>query len=257
MKITCPHCKRAMSFADEKLREYLGDNNSLEDESNHPVRQTWIMIIIVAAALCGTVGFGGGALLTSPSRNRTEARIADAQTTAAKQVQQATQDLKRATQETDKVSHELWTANTRIAQLQAMAKKSTTRIAALQKQAREAGMYARIARAEADKEMVVKNKPATPKNQPVDSAPRKSIDAAIATLLRTGAVHSVNVEFNQARIDPFLWAGLTLEVKQNTVMLLSKYFESKGRTGRVTILSNRNDTKLATYGAWGGIKILQ
>lgn len=95
MKITCPHCKRSMSFEDEKLRDYLGDGLQ-EVEDNQPARQTWIMIIIVAAALAGTVGFGGGALLTRPTRQRTNNEIAAVEATAQKQVADANQKLQQA-----------------------------------------------------------------------------------------------------------------------------------------------------------------
>jgi len=43
--------------------------------------------------------------------------------------------------------------------------------------------------------------------------------------------------------------------KQMLVMLLSEYFNAKGSTGRVTIMSNLNDQKLATYSIWTGVKI--
>lgn len=85
----------------------------------------------------------------------------------------------------------------------------------------------------------------------------RELEQKIQELLTTGAVHSVNVEFNQVRIDPLLWNPLPLESKQGIVFLFSRYFEVKGSTGRVEVLSNRNDQKLATYSVWSGIKILQ
>ena len=83
------------------------------------------------------------------------------------------------------------------------------------------------------------------------------IEQTIQNLLNTGAVHSINVDFNQVRVDPVLWIPLPLENKQNLVMMFSKYFDAKGSTGRVEILSNRNDNKLATYSSWSGVKILE
>lgn len=82
-------------------------------------------------------------------------------------------------------------------------------------------------------------------------------DGRIAELLNSGSIHSINIEYNEARLDPFLWVQLPLEQKQKLVMFLSKYFEVKGSTRRVTVFSNRNDTKLATFGSWGGLKILK
>jgi len=83
------------------------------------------------------------------------------------------------------------------------------------------------------------------------------LEKTIQDLISTGAVHSVNAEYNQVRIDPFVWINLPLETKQKTVTLFSQYFESKGSTGRVEILSNRNDKELATYSVWNGIKIIE
>jgi hypothetical protein len=96
-----------------------------------------------------------------------------------------------------------------------------------------------------------------------ESAPRPKatvspeMEEAIQNFLTTGAVHSMNVEFNQVRVDPLIWMGQTLEDKQKFVAIFSNYFDAKGSTGRVNVLSNRNDKKLATYSSWDGINILE
>jgi hypothetical protein len=83
------------------------------------------------------------------------------------------------------------------------------------------------------------------------------LDSKVSELLRSGAVHSVDVELHQARINPLVWASLEIEAKRTTVMFFSAYFEAKDRGGHVTILSSRNDQELATKGVWSGIEILQ
>ena len=83
------------------------------------------------------------------------------------------------------------------------------------------------------------------------------LEKTIQEWISTGAVHSVNIEFNQVRVDPVIWIRLPLENKQNFVAMFSKYFDSKGSTGHVEVLSNRNDKKLATYSVWSGIKIIE
>ena len=75
--------------------------------------------------------------------------------------------------------------------------------------------------------------------------------------LSEGAFHSVHVEYNKVRIEPTLWSLFTIEQKQNVVSRLSSYFTLKGSTGRVIILSSRCDKKMATYGSWRGIRILE
>ncbi len=63
--------------------------------------------------------------------------------------------------------------------------------------------------------------------------------------IRTGAAHSMNVEFNEVRVDPVIWIPLPLESKQNFDTVLSRHLDAKGGTSRVDVLSNRNDKKLA------------
>ncbi len=115
MKFKCPHCSRTLSLSDDKLREYLPDDDTQAEDDTQSGRQVWIMIIIVATALAGTVGFGGGALLTRPTRNRTAAKIESVRATAAEEVQQATRTAEQATKNAQQA-----TAKTR--QLQATAK---------------------------------------------------------------------------------------------------------------------------------------
>lgn len=248
MKITCPHCKRGMSFEDEKLRDYLADD-SQEDEGNQLARQTWIVIIVVAAAVVGMVGFGGGALLTSPRRQGTEKKIAAVRADAAKEAQRATQSLAEVKRELDWMDKKVRAANAKAARLQSQAKAAESQLVSLRKENQRARLAKVGIKGSAPATTTGREKP------PIGS--KKSIDESIANLLEKGVVHSVNVDFNEVRIDPLIWASFALETKQGTVMLFSKYFDSKGSSARVTVLSNRNDSKLATYGAWGGIKILQ
>ena len=82
------------------------------------------------------------------------------------------------------------------------------------------------------------------------------MDRQANDLLTTGVVYSINIDFNEARVNTSLWLQMTLNQKQSLVLFFSAYFDAKGSTGRVTILSSRNDTKLASYGSWGGLKII-
>lgn len=81
------------------------------------------------------------------------------------------------------------------------------------------------------------------------------IEAQLKKFVDQGAIHSIDVSANRVRIDPFLWVNLSLETKQDWVHLFSNYFELKRGYPRVTILSNRNDQKLASYSTWSGVKI--
>lgn len=79
----------------------------------------------------------------------------------------------------------------------------------------------------------------------------------IKRMLAEGTIHSVNVEGNEVRIDPLAWSQLSFAQKEDITRFFSGYFSAKGSTARVTILNNRDDTKLATYSVWSGVKILQ
>lgn len=73
--------------------------------------------------------------------------------------------------------------------------------------------------------------------------------------LAEGVFHSVNVEYNEVRMDSGLWSFLPIERKQTFVNCFSQYFDLKGSTSRVTIRSKYSDEKLASYSVWTGIKI--
>ena len=85
----------------------------------------------------------------------------------------------------------------------------------------------------------------------------EKMDKWVQEGLTEGLFHSVNVDYNQVRIDHIIWYSLSIEAKKQIVTIFHKYFDLKGSTGRVTVLSNRNDKKLATYGSWRGIRILE
>lgn len=116
MKIKCPHCSQTLSLSDDKLREYLPDDAWAEGDSQ-PGRQVWIMIIVVAVAIAGMVGFGGGALLTRPTRNRTADKIESVRATAAEEAQQATRTAEQATAKTRQLEAQVKALYLRIANL--------------------------------------------------------------------------------------------------------------------------------------------
>lgn len=86
---------------------------------------------------------------------------------------------------------------------------------------------------------------------------RQRLEPKVAEMKRNGAIYSVDVEFNEVRIDPVVWSCLDVNQKQRVVMFFSHYFEVSGSSSRCTILSSRNDTKLAAHSIWSGAKIYQ
>lgn len=81
------------------------------------------------------------------------------------------------------------------------------------------------------------------------------MDRRANNLISEGSIHSIDIERNEVRVSPSIWLLLNLEQKQTLVLFFNLYFEVKGSTGRVSILSDRNDTKFASYSVWSGVKI--
>ena len=89
--------------------------------------------------------------------------------------------------------------------------------------------------------------------------PQRTVDpqmaAAVQALLADGSIHSVDVAGHTVRIDPLIWGQLALEQKQQTVIFFREYFNAATGYQRVTIKSNRNDTRLGAYTPFGGVTI--
>jgi hypothetical protein len=87
------------------------------------------------------------------------------------------------------------------------------------------------------------------------------MDAAVAELIRIGAVYSVDPSIHEVRIDPSMWALTPLEQKRTTLYFFSAYFCKKHNPPLdgtyVDILSSRNDRVLARITLLGGLKILE
>lgn len=98
------------------------------------------------------------------------------------------------------------------------------------------------------------NKPTTTITK-MDPKKLEELHQWVQDSLTSGAIHSINVEYNEVRMDPIPWAFLPIESKQTIVTCFSRYFDLKGSTGRVTILSKYSDEKLASYSVWTGVKI--
>jgi len=107
------------------------------------------------------------------------------------------------------------------------------------------------------KEQKVARKEQTNSIAPINLTELQRLHQWVQDGLTSGAVHSVNVEYNEVRMDPGPWSFLPVEQKKIILTCFSRYFDLKGSTGRVTILSKYSDKKLATYGSWGGMRILE
>jgi len=115
---------------------------------------------------------------------------------------------------------------------------------------------------ESEPEPVVAAAPPEPNpNRFIQTAPEPpkpiTLDERVAAVAASGAIHSIDVAANEVRFVTSVWMLMDISLKQETVVLFGRYFKTKRGYERVTILSDCNDTKLATYTPFSGIKILK
>jgi hypothetical protein len=102
-------------------------------------------------------------------------------------------------------------------------------------------------------------RPMPQRSHEAPSAPARDMqfEQSLKEAIASGAIHSVDVEAGRVRIPPLIWCGQSIEQKQQSLLVFSSYFKSCGKSGRVEILSDRNDTVLARYSSWAGCQIEQ
>ncbi len=200
-------------------------------------REKLVVIIITVAVIAGAVGMTLGGMFTRPARNALDIAVAEVQNKANEYIAEMESEVAELRSQI------------------AVANKARKAAVSDAKSAREQMRYtiSQSANIRANNTRTVRSET---KPKPVRQV-NPAIATAVQSLLDEGLVYSVDVQFNEARIDPVVWSALDIEAKQNTVNLFSDFFDQSGSTGRVTILSNRNDDKLATFGVWGGMKILK
>lgn len=86
---------------------------------------------------------------------------------------------------------------------------------------------------------------------------RQKMREMIDDLKRSGGVHSVDYERGRMRVNILSWAGLKVDTKEQVVkgFAMACAAPAAGEIRDVQILSDRNDTVLAEYDWWNGIRI--
>ena len=90
---------------------------------------------------------------------------------------------------------------------------------------------------------------------PPDDADLPALEAWAEGLLASGKVYRIDADVCRVRVDPQVWSQLPLEEKHELVLWFSKYFEARGRPGRVTVVNIRNDREVASFSRYGGVNI--
>lgn len=108
------------------------------------MKQNILVVAIASGALCFAIGFGGGALLTRPNREKTKATIAaveakanEAQTIAQQKIQAAKTETTRLQNELKRATAELKQAKNELKRLEAELKDAKSRIIAEEKEVSE------------------------------------------------------------------------------------------------------------------------
>lgn len=84
---------------------------------------------------------------------------------------------------------------------------------------------------------------------------RAEIMKAMKAMERSGAVHSIDADANEVRVTPAAWVPMDADVKRDFVRQFSAWFNELGSTGRVKVLSSKDDTVFAEYSVWSGVTI--
>jgi hypothetical protein len=82
------------------------------------------------------------------------------------------------------------------------------------------------------------------------------VDVLMQQLMSAGLITKVSPQANEVQVSRALWEVLNLDRKKAVTLACALYFEAHGETSVVTIVDNRSGRKLATHGAWAGVKVL-
>ena len=77
----------------------------------------------------------------------------------------------------------------------------------------------------------------------------------LKALYDSGLLTKLDIENNEAWVEPTIWRALEYDTKEGIVIALSKVFDDAGSTGRVTVRDRYSGRKLASYSSWSGVTI--
>lgn len=69
------------------------------------------------------------------------------------------------------------------------------------------------------------------------------------------AIHTIDYENRVMRVDPLVWAGLSIETKQQLTQTFYNLYQFNGQERSVKILSSRSDKVFADYSPFSGMTI--
>lgn len=93
------------------------------------------------------------------------------------------------------------------------------------------------------------------RERPSTKSVTPQVQEDVAFLREKGLIVRLNVDLNEAYVDPVLWAGLNIDTKRNVAQTISRYFDAQGSTGRVTFIDHQSGRRLARWSSLGGLSI--
>ena len=210
-------------------------------------------IALIAAVFAGIIGLISGGLLTRVDRAAAD-KIENELEQSQQIIIQLEKKIKTSKNKQLSIKDKLENARKTETQLRQALTEQKTEIKEYDKQ-EKSKIAANEAKIKREKKKLDRNWEKSKRKR--EKSQLQKMEEGVRTMLNEDVIHSINFEFKEVRLDPLMWSMFTLEEKQGMVNFFSNYFSAKGDAGNLTILSNRNDTKLATLGLWSGIKILQ
>lgn len=81
---------------------------------------------------------------------------------------------------------------------------------------------------------------------------RKKRSDELEALYDSGLLQKLNIDYNEAWVNPTIWYALDYETKLGICVYLAKKCDESGSTGRITFYNNKSGEKLARYSqSWG------
>jgi len=82
----------------------------------------------------------------------------------------------------------------------------------------------------------------------------EKITAAIKEFTEKQIIIKINVQSNQAWVNPRLWSTMDVKQKQKLITILSKHFDYEGSLAKVHLYDSKSGKKIGSFSLWSGMK---
>jgi hypothetical protein len=82
----------------------------------------------------------------------------------------------------------------------------------------------------------------------------EKVTAAIKEFTEKQIIIKMNVQRNQAWVNPRLWSTMDVKQKQKLITILSKHFDYEGSLAKVHLYDSKSGEKIGSFSLWSGMK---